>query len=49
MSIEDHFLLFYASDYVDISIGNNDSFGIIWQIIEIVELLDLVRLILKVK
>lgn len=49
MSIKDHFLLLDASDYVDISVGNDDGLGIVRQVVEVIELLDLVRLVLEVE
>ena len=41
--------LFDPSDYVDIAVGNHDGLGVVWQILEVVELLDLVGLVFEVE
>ena len=49
MGVEDHFLLLDASDYMNVSVGNDDSLGIVRQVVKVIELLYLVGFVLEVE
>lgn len=46
MSIENKFFLLDSPDDVDIAIRDDDSLGVVGEVIKIIELLDLVRFVL---
>ena len=41
MGVENVLFFFDAADDVDIAVGDDDCFGVVGQVIEVVELLDL--------
>ena len=42
MCVQDLVFFTNTTDDVDVSVGNDDCFGVVWQVVEVVELLNLV-------
>lgn len=49
MGVQDEFFLFEPSDYVNVTVRNDNGFWVVRQIVEIIEFLDLIRLIFKIE
>jgi len=49
VAVEDQIFLLYPSDDVDVAVGDDDGFGVVGQVIQVVELLDLVGFVLHVE